>query len=361
MIAVVGAGAAGLALACRLAARGTPDVVLVTSPEPAPPRTWCSWQSAPQWWDPAVSATWHRLDLWSPDGVRQVHGLGPLRYVQVRSADYEALADRLLDGRVRRVTARVDEVADGRVTGDGVDLRADLAFDTRAAPPARPGRTALVQHFRGWTVRTEQDAFDPGVAGFMDFRVPQPAGGVAFVYVLPTSAREALVEHTGFTRTVSSDAEYDAALRSATASLPPFEVLAVEQGVIPMTDAPFPRRVDARTFRLGAAGGATRPSTGYTFSAAQRQAEAVARAVAEGRDPTPPLPYPRRHLLMDAVLLRGLDRGHVDGARFLTDLFARQPAERVLRFLDGLTTPIEDLAIMRVAPRAAMLRSVVAR
>jgi lycopene beta-cyclase len=139
--------------------------------------------------------------------------------------------------------------------------------------------------------------------------------------------------------------------------LPPFEVLQVEQGAIPMTDAPFARRVGQRVLRLGAAGGATRPSTGYTFTAAQRQAAAVADALAAGRDPAPPRAYPLRHLAMDAVLLRALDSGRLDGAAFFTDLFDRHPVERVLRFLDGASSPREELAVMATAPRAPMLRA----
>ncbi len=355
MIVVVGAGAAGLALAARLAAQGTPDVVLVSSPTPPAPRTWCSWQTGPQWWDAAVSHTWERIALHGPVGSghgRQEHPLTPLRYVMVRSRDYERVAGELLDG-VERVTADVASVDGGHVRGNGVDLRADLVFDTRpvTTPPG------MRQHFRGWFVRTQQDAFDPGVAGFMDFRVPQPPRGVAFTYVLPTSTREALVEHTLFSHDVWTSGEYDEALAAATAHLPPFEVVDTEQGVIPMTSAPSVRRVSERVFRLGAAGGATRPSTGYTFSGAQRQAAAVARAISAGTDPTPPVPYPRRHLAMDALLLRALEGGHLDGATFLTGLFARQPAERVLRFLDGATTPREDLAIMRTAPALSMLRA----
>lgn len=361
MIVVVGAGAAGLALVCRLAAQGTPDVVLVSAPEPAPPRTWCSWVQGPQWWDDAVSHTWHRVALHDASGAEQQHDLAPLRYTMVRSPDYEALADRLLEGRVERRTAAVSQVRDGTVVGDGgLRLAADLVFDTRPAPPLRPGRTALLQHFRGWFVRTAEDAFDPAVAGLMDFRPAQPAGGVAFRYVLPASPREALVEHTVFSRAAASDAQYDAALAEATAGLPPFEVRAVERGAIPMTDAPFARRVGPRVFRLGGGGGATRPSTGYTFSGAQRQAEAVAAAVADGRDPCPPLPYPPRHLLMDAVLLRALDRGGLDGAAFFADLFRRHPVDRVLRFLDGSTTLREDLAVMASAPRTPMLRAALA-
>ena len=369
---VVGAGAAGLGLAVRLAAQGLPGVVLVQAATPAPERTWCTWQRGPVDWAQAVSARWDRVAVHGPDGTEQRHELAPYRYEMVRSVDYQRWAGERLAG-VERRTATVTAIQDGPdtavVRGEGVEggsfaLRARWVFDTRPAAPSRPGRTRLLQHFRGWFVRTRVDAFDPGLAGLMDFRVPQPRGGVAFGYLLPTSPREALVEYTEFTREVLEDAAYDAALRHYTGAvlgLPAFDVRQVEQGAIPMTDAPFPRRLGARVFRLGAAGGATRPSTGYTFTAAQRQAAAVAEALAQDRDPEPPPAYPRRHLAMDAVLLRARDRGGLDGARFFADLFARHPVDRVLRFLDGQSTPREELAVLAAAPRGPMIRAALDR
>jgi lycopene beta-cyclase len=362
-VVVVGAGAAGLGLAVRLAAQGTPGVVLVQSPQPAPERTWCTWQRGPVDWAGAVSHRWYRVAVHPPDGRSLELPLGTYRYEQVRSRDYERWAGERLPG-VERRTAHVTSVEDGAlgavVRGDGLAVRARWVLDTRPVAPAGAGRTALLQHFRGWFVRTASDAFDPAVAGLMDFRVPQPAGGVAFGYVLPTSTREALVEHTTFSREVLDDAGYEAALRQYTGQvlgLPPFEVVQVEQGAIPMTDAPFPRRVGRRVLRLGAAGGATRPSTGYTFTAAQRQAAGVAAALRDGRDPEPPPAYPARHLAMDALLLRALDTGRLDGAGFLADLFDRHPVERVLRFLDGTSSLREELAVVASAPRGPMLRS----
>jgi lycopene beta-cyclase len=366
-VVVVGAGAAGLGLAVRLAALGLPGVVLVQSPERTPERTWCSWQRGPVDWAGAVSHRWYTASVIGPDAVEQRLPLGPYRYEMVRSRDYERWAGARLDG-MSRVAAAVERVDDGEqhavVRGDGLELAARWVFDTRPMPPARPGRHPLLQHFRGLFVRTTTDAFEPDVAGLMDFRVPQPLGGVAFGYVLPTSVRTALVEYTEFTREALDDAGYDAALRhyvGAVLDLPSFEVVDVENGAIPMTDAPFPRRAGRRVFRLGAAGGATRPSTGYTFSSAQRQAEAVAVALREGRDPEPPPAYPRRHLAMDALLLRALDTGRLDGAAFFADLFDRHPVDRVLRFLDGGSSPREELAVMASAPRVPMLRSLLPR
>jgi lycopene beta-cyclase len=366
-VVVVGAGAAGLALACLLGEQGGVEVVLVDAPPgPArsPDRTWCSWQTGPTDWEGAVTARWRRVEVHAPDGEARTYDLAPLDYTMVRSRDYERVASqRLTRTGVERVEALVPGItADGRV--EGADLQGRWVFDTRPTPPVQQGRVALLQHFRGWTVRTAQDRFDPSVAGLMDFRPPQPRGGVAFGYVLPTSPREALVEYTEFSRAVLTDEAYESALNDWTAGgleLGPFEVLDVEQGAIPMTDAPFPRRVSERVFRLGAAGGATRPSTGYTFAATQRQARAVAAALRDGREPEPPAAYSARHLRMDALLLRALDGGFLDGAAFFAQLFERQPAERVLRFLDGSTSLSEDLAVMASAPRAPMLRALLAR
>lgn len=368
-VVVVGGGAAGLSLASRLAG-GPLDVVLVSPDVPTAPKTWCYWEPGGGRWDPVVAARWDRARVYGPGGEDLLLPLAPYTYKMVRSPDYERHATELLAaGGVRRVAAAVDSVEDGPdhatvrgrdAAGREVTLTTRWAYDSRPVPPAGPGRVHLLQHFRGWFVETARPAFDPGVATFMDFRTPQPPGGVSFGYVLPTSPTRALVEYTEFTREVLSDAGYEAALRQYTGDvlgLPEFTVTDVEEGAIPLTDAPFPRRTGRRVFRIGTAGGATRPSTGYTFAAVHRQVEHIAAALAAGRDPVPPAAYGRRHLWMDQVLLRGLDEGRIDGAAFFLRLFDRQPTTRVLRFLDGATTPREDLAVMTAAPMGPMIRT----
>jgi len=210
----------------------------------------------------------------------------------------------------------------------------------------------------------------------MDFRTRQPTAGLSFGYCLPMRDRTVLVEYTEFSPEIMTDAAATAALLDylrllgvagdvridavAPGAVTPGAVPShVERGSIPMTDARFARRAGERVFRLGTAGGATRGSTGYTFAAMIRQAEAVAAALAVGRVPAPPPAYPSRHRWMDAVMLRALDDRLVDGPAFFRQLFRRQPIERVLRFLDGASTRGEDLAIMASAPLPAMTRAAV--
>ncbi|MEH1015115.1 lycopene cyclase family protein [Micromonospora sp. CPCC 206060] len=359
---VGGGGAASLVLAAlhRHGVAGRRIAVIDPVHRRGQDRTWAFWGRPGNDLDPVLSASWRQVEVTTGAG-RRVLDLHPLRYAMLRSApvyDRAAEAERRLG--VRRIHATVRSLDDdgervviGTTESGGGPVRASWVLDSRPCPPVRPGRTRWWQHFRGWWVETEQPAFDPDRAVLMDFRTAQPARGVSFGYVLPVSHRYALIEYTEFSPTLLTGRQYDEALgryRDLLGLDPAaLTVREVENGVIPMTDAPFARRPSPRVVRLGTAGGATRPSTGFTFAAMYRQADQVARALAEGRPPVPGPAYPRRHLWMDAVALRALDRGLVGGPEFFERLFDRNPAERVLRFLDGATTPAEDLAVMRSA------------
>ena len=369
-VAIVGAGGAGLSLLHQLALSGPAGLrVALVDPvdrlsEHPDDRTWCFWDDGFSDVDSALTQTWSRVQVTAP-GRAQVLDLAPLRYAMLRGSDYYALVEAetaSLD--VVHVGAAATSIHDGSagavVRTTAGDVVARWVFDSRPAPPARPGATRLLQHFRGAVVRTGVDLFDPDLATLMDFGTPQPERGLSFGYCLPLDARSALVEYTEFSPAVLDDEGYAGALGTyldTVLGAAPYEVEHVEQGVIPMTDAKFSRRAGRRTFRIGTAGGATRASTGYTFSAMQRQARSIAAALRRGHEPLPPRAYPRRHTLMDAAMLRGLDAGHLDGPAFFLRLFAGNPAPRVLRFLEGATRVGEEFSLMRTAPAAAMARS----
>ncbi|MFJ6701034.1 lycopene cyclase family protein [Streptomyces sp. NPDC091272] len=378
-MAIVGAGAAGLSLAHRLCetprtGRAGPTVTLVDAPPGPlrpPERTWCFWEGPQGEYDDVLSASWDRLRVRGRDGDTVHCRLAPSRYKMLRSADFERVVGARLDAtpRLTRTAATVDAIHDLRpgaeirgttAAGAPFRLRARWVFDSRPPRALPPYRTLLLQHFRGWFVRTRRPFFDPATADLMDFRTPQPARGLSFGYVLPLNPREALVEYTEFSPQPLDDRGYERALRHYThhvLGLDPFEVTGVEEGVIPMTDARFPRRHGSSTFRIGTAGGATRASTGYTFAAVQRQSTAVADALARGRVPLPPAAYPARARAMDSVLLRALATGRVDGSEFFTRLFSGVQEARMLRFLDGRTTWRENFAVGLRTPVLPMLRT----
>jgi lycopene beta-cyclase len=377
-VAIVGAGGAGASVLIHLArliretgGRARPPSIAVIDPvhRAGRDRTWCFWDDGSSVLDAAVHRAWTSILLVGPDDDQHRLDLTPLRYVMLRSQDVYTLADKAATevGAVR-IQVAAGDVHDGpafaTVDTDEGPVEAGWVLDSRPARPRRPATTALLQHFRGWTVRFPTDQLDPTAPVFMDFTVPAPPSGVAFGYVLPDDGRRGLVEYTEFSRERLPSERYDEALarylgrRWGAAGAPgAYEIEDVEDGAIPMTDAVPARRAGRHVVRLGTAGGATRASTGYTFAAMQRQAAAIAAALLAGRDPLPPPAYPARHRWMDSVLLTGLDHGYFRGPELLTRLFLRLPPERVLRFLDGRTSPAEDLRVMRTTPMAAMTRA----
>jgi lycopene beta-cyclase len=370
-LAVVGAGGAGLSLLVqldRLLARTTssrvPSIVLVDPVHRrGRDRTWCFWDDGVCDVEKAVHRAWSRVELVDTQARPRELDLHPLRYVMVRSVDFYALADEAAARLgVVRIPAPADEVRDGLVRAGGVTIRPRWVADSRPAPPIRPPNTALLQHFRGWVVRFPYDVFDPDLPVLMDFSVPQPARGVAFGYVLPSSPRQALVEYTEFSPARLESETYDRALRGYLhrrfgATPRDYLVDHVEDGAIPMTDAVHSRRAGTTIFRIGMVGGATRGSTGYTFAAILRQGAVMAQALLAGQPPVPPPAYPARHRWMDAVMLRALDRGLVSGPDLFIRLFDRNPPQRVLRLLDGTTSPLEELAFFFTGPALAMTRA----
>jgi len=357
---VAGAGPAGLALLRALdrVGLGHLQVLLVDRTERrGDDRTWCFWETTPGPFEHLVAHRWAAFEVHGPDLAAPARrlDLAPYLYKMIRGGDLFASMDAWLAKRPQ-VERRTGEVASVRTEGDravaiidGDRVEADWAFDSTRVPDDVPdGYHRLLQHFLGWEVETPDDRFDPGVATFMDFRVPQH-GGTCFVYVLPTSARTALVEHTVFSAATWPVAAYEAELRaylSDVRGLQGYRVGRTEYGVIPMTDRPFAARRGARVVTLGTAGGQTKASTGFTFQRTLRHAEALAAAWAREGRPHLPTARWRRHDWMDAVLLRALATGRQDGATFFSRLFERNPPARVLAFLDEATRPAEEVALM---------------
>ncbi|NEE34678.1 lycopene cyclase, partial [Streptomyces sp. SID7982] len=77
-----------------------------------------------------------------------------------------------------------------------------------------------------------------------------------------------------------------------------------------------------------------------------------------GMPPRVPPAHGLRARAMDAVMLRALDTGRIDGPDFFSRLFRGVPVERLLTFLDGGSRWHEDLLIGARTPVVPMLRTV---
>lgn len=217
----------------------------------------------------------------------------------------------------------------------------------------------LQLHFKGWEIETASDAFNPAAATLMDFRTPQERE-TRFFYVLPFSPRRALVEFTAFADDRFSNTEYAEALREYLADvlhIAEYRVVAEEQGVIPATDHPFPRRLGRRVMAIGTKGGRVKPSTGYAFVRIQHDSSAIIRSLIEHGHPFDVPEDAQRYRLLDAVMLEMMDHYGDQLKPIFTAMFERNPIDRIFRFLDEESSPLENAQLIATLPPALFVQA----
>ena len=150
------------------------------------------------------------------------------------------------------------------------DQKAQI-LDTRPQPVPHG---QLMQHFIGWEVLAKSGSFNPSVATMMDFRCDQ-SRGIHFIYILPFSDSEALVESTMFSCDREPDEFFEKAILDYLKRCHSKQVVSVkrtEKGAIPMG---LLERSDVSVVGLGGNGGAIKPSSGYAFYFIQKQISAA--------------------------------------------------------------------------------------
>lgn len=372
--AILGGGGAGLSLLCHLHWAGALENKQVLIVEPAKKqqhdRTWSFWESGEGPFEHLVKHRWPSVGVHNLQKQSAYH-MAPLAYKVIHSPDFydycQDLIDRLpnvhiLPERAEQIVAHQDQVS---FSAAGQPYSAQWAFSSLPHPLRAEAVQVpyLDQHFRGWFIETEQPAFDPQHATIMDFRTPQ-LGETRFLYVLPTSPTEALVEVAIFSNQHLPAADYDQIIthylhdhwqitglglkQEGYKSIKAIQH--TEQGVIPMTTYPYPKQ-NGRLIHIGLAGGYARPSTGFTFHNMQRHFAQLAQQLAQGEENLQaPQPWPSRHLAYDATILSILQKQELAGEQIFPLLFANNPPERVLRFLDGKTSLLEEVQLMATTP-----------
>ncbi|WP_119069488.1 lycopene cyclase family protein [Aggregatilinea lenta] len=353
-IIIAGGGVAGLSLAYALTQSPLRDrsiLIVERSIAQTANRTLSYWADRPTPFDAIAARSWDRLQMVHEDGSAQAIGLDEYRYHTVRGEDFVAFVHQAIAAcpHAEIVTGTVEAIEDGAhgaaVTIDGQRVQATWAFDSRFRPsdcdPDGTART-LYQHFKGWEIETAEPVFDPGVATLFDCRLPQ-RGEWRFFYVLPYTEHRALVEVVALSRD-----GFDMLLRGyieRTLGISHYRVLAKEAGVTPLSDWRFPRRIGQHVMTIGVRGGRVKPSSGYAFQRIQDDSAAIARALLHDEDPFGVRESRRFPRLCDAGTLRIMQQRGEWLNPLMAGLFAQNPPDRILRFLDERAGWIERLAV----------------
>lgn len=355
---IAGAGCAGLSLLVNWIDSGRfndKKILLIDRVEKkANDRTWCFWETKKGLFEPIVFRSWDHLDFYGQSFHRKLN-ISPYRYKMIRGSDFYKYCFEKIRQHPQ-IEVRYEQITDIKSRDEHAELTTDAGHYTAAyifssilpADLNFNGYYSLLQHFKGRVIKTKDAVFDPHRATLMDFR-PDQRHGTTFVYVLPFSPNEALVEYTLFTADLLQKNEYDVALNEYIKNqlnLQEYEIVEEEFGIIPMTNFPF-TPVEGRIINIGTAGGQTKASSGYTFQFIQKHSAAITKAMIATGDPRRFRSYPSRFHFYDSVLLRILSLRTLEGHSIFTLLFRNGDPRTVLKFLDNETGFHEDLNVMK--------------
>ena len=366
-IIIIGAGCAGLSLLVRIVndeKLSSKKILLLDKTfKNQNDRTWCFWEKKEGYFENIVYHQWNNLEVKHPAGELTLNA-SPYRYKMIRGLDFYKRCLGIIE-KAPNVTIVYDAVdtidaEQGVVTCGERRFQATYLFSSILLQPPVLGKNDfyLLQHFMGWFIETDTDCFDPQTAQLMNFNVSQQQG-CTFVYVLPVSRRKALIEYTLFSEEELPEKEYQQGLQqfiTTQLGIQQYKIAEVENGVIPMTNLLFPQQ-EGRLFYIGTAGGQTKASTGYTFQFIQKQSAAIVEKLAAKEIPSVSAP-PQRFNFYDSVLLRVLHERKMPGADVFYQIFQRNKASKVFRFLDNETNLWEELQIMNSARKKVFIPAV---
>ncbi len=368
---ILGAGLAGLTTAMRMSRDpffASKTIAIVDKDlNKGNDRTWCFWEQSPDIFEKAVSYQWSQV-LIKGNGVDQTIKIKPYSYKKIESVDMYAFAKAELSqhsnitfvkGDVIATTEKDDDVSvklsEHTLTGNAIlnsIYKPQLLHEQRQ-------KVVLQQHFVGWFVQTKEAVFDPTVATYMDFSVAQK-GNCRFMYVLPTSNTEALLEYTLFSKDLLPKTEYEQAIKDYLHNLrvTDYTITAREQGSIPMTTYDFTQHNTKRILHIGTAGGWTKASTGYTFKHSVKRSKVLVAFLKSGKDFTT-YALKNRWTFYDSVLLEVLAKHNGRGAEIFTRMFKKGKAAHIFRFLDEESSFWDELKVIWSAPKWLFIKAAV--
>jgi lycopene beta-cyclase len=369
---IAGSGLAGLSLLHRLVQdsqfAGKKILVIDGEQKTKNDRTWCYWEKGTGIFEPIVHHSWSTLSFLTPEFSKTF---------QMTSYSYKMILGEefyhyVLDGAAKNpnITFRTGNILKiytegnrGVVQTDTGKFDSEYVFNsTNLFNPEITTENSLLQHFLGWKIKVEQPIFNPKEATLMDFTLDQ-THGTTFMYMLPTTSQEALVEYTLFSPQVLAREEYEAAIKTyirKDLGITEYEITHEEFGIIPMSLARFDRSIGAekRIINLGTAGGFTKASTGYTFYFVQKHLDNLMVSLKAGKSPALTKTFQdRKYDWYDRTLLDVLLNKKSGGREIFAQLFKNVPPESVLAFLANESTEWEEFRIRHSVPLTAFIGS----
>ncbi len=333
-------------------------------------RTWCFWQKGSGNWDAIVHKKWETA-IFANEQWRKILDFGGYLYKMLRGIDFYNFVFEELR-RHPNIAIINQKVTDYGDSGENVFVKTETESFTCTTlfnsiynpqlPLSQRKYPVLQQHFIGWHVQTNEAVFNPEQPVFMDFSIPK-LGNTRFMYVLPFTENEAIVEYTLFSKDLLPIAEYENAIVNYLKGMgvTAYEIIDKEKGSIPMTSYPFWKNNSKNIINIGSAGGWTKASTGYTFSSADKLSGKLVDFLLMDNPDMRDFHKKSRFWLYDLLLLDVLAEKNHKGGEIFSAMFRKGKAAPVFKFLDEETNFAEELEVIWQCPKGLFINALLKR
>lgn len=353
---IIGGGCAGLQMLNALLQNPATqkDSIVIFEPEvEIPDKSWCFWSKEAHIYQDLVETSWDQLVFRAQNKVIK-RTIFPYKYQYISSQKFYHYHRQLIckHRNVKLLNAKVSQVNNQNgsfvIECDEEHFQFENVYDSRQNTKNLE-QPQVWQHFLGWQVMMAEPVFDTSAATIMDFDLP----GNGFIYLLPFSSCQALIELTYFSTKLYQSEHYRFHLQEFMAMRYPqinFQLKNEECGKIPMSGKNFTGIGAAGQYLIGTAGGMTKATTGYTFTRIMNDCERIVKAVAKGKSAIPNRGTTGRFLFYDRLLLGILERKPDLLETIMYELFSKQPFQRILAFLDESSSFWQELKIFGRLP-----------
>jgi hypothetical protein len=332
-------------------------------------RTWCFWSEHKSIWESSISKKWDSVVFANTDFSENLK-LHPFLYNKIQGLDFYNQIFELIakQNNIDFVQEKVLDIEESEsivlVKTESQSFSCSQLFNSIYNPSLvnlQSKYPLLQQHFVGWFIKTETPVFNPEQATFMDFSVAQK-GNTRFMYVLPTSETEALLEYTLFSKELLSKEEYETEIENYIQRLGirQYQIVEKEYGNIPMTCYPFWKHNTQNVINIGTAGGWTKASTGFTFKNSDKKSTQLVSFL-ETQTDFQKFYKKTKFWWYDLLLLDILDQKNETGAAIFSALFQKGNAPLILKFLDEETSFWEDLQVIWKCPKELFIKALFSR
>lgn len=330
-------------------------------------RTWCFWETENSIWEKSISKKWESALFANADFSRDLD-LKPYEYNMVKGLDFYNQVFELIS-KQSNITFANEKVTDINELENHVFVATEKENYTcekllnsiyrKSEVENQTQYPVLQQHFIGWFIKSKEAAFNPEQATFMDFSVAQK-GNTRFMYALPTSSTEALLEYTLFSHQLLKKEEYEQEIEKYIRKLgiQDYEIVEKEQGSIPMTCYPFWKKNTQKVLNIGTAGGWTKASTGYTFKSSDKKSTQLVAFLQTETD-LRKFHKKTKFWFYDLLLLDILDRKNELGASIFSSMFKKGNPNLIFKFLDEETSLFEDLKVILKCPKMPFINALI--